>query len=369
MSLVLKPEAEEGLQLASGIGNLLSNCAGLSAGNKLLIVVEQPGNNYYRDDIGLVVADAARARGIIVEVLAEPIPKGPEKFPGVVLEALERVDQAIFFSRLGSQARFLDLPGKSGKIATYTLDAQSLGSLFGSLPYAFVQALHDRVVNRIAAARSYSIRCENGTDLHMELDDAAISDEPVFTPFKIKNFPVMIFPPVSAARLSGRLVLTLALLPTSIHHYDYPELLLDTPLLLDIENGRVVKFGGDPEQAHRAEAHFDRVGAAVGGDPRVLNSWHTGINPATFFAGRAVDDLARWGSVAFGSPRYTHFHMVGSEPGDICGSLFDATIAFDGEVLWERGRFVFLDRPEMHALTAEFGLPHTIFDIQQPIGV
>jgi len=359
----------DGSSLITGIDNLLMNCAGVRAGERLLLIVEPNGNDYYRDDLGGRVAERARALGLRLEVIAEPVADGPEHFPKAVLAALEKADHSIFLSRLGSQARFLELPGKGTKIATYTLDAQSLGSPFGTLPYAFVQALHDLVVARIAAARSYAIRCANGTDLRMTIDEAAIADVPVLSPFKIKNFPVMIFPPVSSTRMSGRLALTLALLPTSIHYYDDPVLQLASPLVLDIEDGRITRFGGDPDQARRAKAHFDRVGDLVGGDARSVNSWHTGINPATFFAGRAVDDLSRWGSVAFGSPRYTHFHMVGSDPGDICGSLFDATISFDDEVLWDNGHFVFLDRPEIRALIAKHGLPDTVFARLQPIGV
>lgn len=370
MTVAVRSSAHrEGTNPVAGIDNLLINCAGASVGERLLVVVEPNETEYYRDDLGARVAERARTLGLRVQVLAEPVASGPEHFPTSVLAAVEKADHSIFLSRLGSQARFLDLPGKGNKIATYTLDAESLGSPFGTLPYAFVEALHDMVVARIAAARSYAIRCANGTDLRMTIDDVAIADTPVLSPFKIKNFPVMIFPPVSSARMSGRLALTLALLPTSIHYYDDPVLQLASPLILDIEDGRITRFCGDPEQARRAEAHFDRVGVLVGGDSRSVNSWHTGINPATFFVGRAVDDLTRWGSVAFGSPRYTHFHMVGSDPGDICGSLFDATIAFDGEVLWDKGRFVFLERPEIRALIAEHGLPNSVFATLQPIGI
>lgn len=355
--------------LKSGIENLLLNCAGLQKNDRLLIVVEPAGGDYYRDDLGAAAAVVAQEHGFSTATISAPIPNGPEDFPRSVLEALGSADKVIFFSRLGSQARFVDLPGNGDKIVSYTLDAASLRSPFGRLPYAFVQDLHDHVVARIGSARRYSIRCANGTDLEMTFDEGVAAGLAALAPFKVKNFPVMIFPPVSAARLSGKLVLTLALLPTSIHHYDDPVLLLDTPLALDIENGKITGFGGDAGQARRAASHFERVGKLVNGDPYSLNSWHTGINPATFFSGRAVDDLARWGSVAFGSPRYTHFHMVGSDPGDICGSLFDATIAFDDEVLWDQGRFVFLEQPAIRSLIAQHGLPEDVFASIQPIGL
>lgn len=355
--------------IAAGIDNVLDGCIGVVGGQSLLVVAEPEGETYYRGDLGRQVVEAARARGIAATLLVEPVSSGPEHYPQRVLDAVAQADHTLFFSRLGSQARFVKLPGPGSKTVSYVLDAESLAAPFGRLPYRFVVELHDLVVARIGAARSYHLTCPNGSDLRMALEPADRGPSAALTPFSVRNFPVMIYPPISSARSSGRIALTLALLSTSIHHYDDPILPLDSPLLLEVEDGRIVAFGGEAAQAARAEAHFDRVAALFGADARSLNSWHTGINPTTFFAGRAVDDLSRWGSVAFGSPSYTHFHMVGSDPGEICGSLFDATIRFDDEVLWERGRFAFLEHPDVARLIARYDLPPDILSLQRSIGV
>ncbi|KKC35928.1 hypothetical protein WH87_15310 [Devosia epidermidihirudinis] len=356
-------------ELAAGIANVLDGCIGIVAGQSLLVVAEPEDQTFYRGALGRHVVDAAQARGLDAKLIIEPVPIGPEHFPAHVLEQIAASDHTLFFSRLGSQARFLKLPGPGTKTVSYVLDAESLAAPFGSLPYAFVAELHDLVVQRIGAARSYHLTCPNGSDLRMALEPADTGKPAELTPFAVRNFPVMIFPPISSARANGRLALTLALLSTSIHQYDDPIVPLDSPLLLDIADGKITQFGGEPVQAARAEAHFDRVAALFDADARALNSWHTGINPATFFAGRAIDDLGRWGSVAFGSPSYTHFHIVGSDPGEICGSLFNATIRFDDEILWDRGRFVFLERPEVADLLAKHGLARDALAIQQSIGV
>lgn len=354
---------------AAGIANVLDGCIGIDAGQSLLVVAEPEDQTFYRGNLGQHVVDAARARGLDATLVIESVPTGPEHFPKHVLDKIAATDHTLFFSRLGSQARFLKLPGPGTKTASYVLDAESLSAPFGSFPYAFVAELHDLVVERIAAARSYHLTCPNGSDLRMQLEPSDAGQPAELTPFTVRNFPVMIFPPISSARASGRIALTLALLSTSIHHYDDPILPLDSPLLLEIEAGKIIRFGGEPVQAARAEAHFDRVAALFGADPRALNSWHTGINPTTFFAGRAIDDLGRWGSVAFGSPSYTHFHIVGSDPGEICGSLFNATIRFDDEILWDHGRFVFLDRPEVGRLLDKHGISRDALSVQQSIGV
>jgi hypothetical protein len=349
----------------ASLSNLLDNCLGLARGQSLLIVAE-PGTSFYRGNLAAIVAQAAEARGATVTIRRELPVAGPEDFPTDLKDEIARSNHTIFFARLGSTARFVQLPGKGSKVVSYTLDEATFFSPFAALPYDFVQDLHDAIVAKITTARHYRLTCPNGTDLSADLPPGASGK---VIPFSVKNFPLMIVPPITAATASGRLALTLALLPTSTHVYDDSILPLETPLLLEIEHGRITGFGGNPEQARRAEAQFDRVGALFAADSRQVGSWHTGINPGTFFAAPALSDLQRWGNAAFGSPRYTHFHMVGSDPGDICGSLFDATILFDDEPVWQDGRLAFLDSSEGQTLIARHGVDPAQVAVIQPIGL
>nr|WP_319563594.1 hypothetical protein [uncultured Rhodoferax sp.] len=353
---------------AAGIDNLLTHCAGSSANQNLLVVVE-PDETFYKGQLGQKLAHDARQRGLNVQVVAAPLVTGPEKFPLDLLELIAQADHTVFFSRLGTMGRFLKFPGVGTKIVCYTLDPTSLASSFATLPYAFLQAVHDALVRKISASSSYRITCANGTNLHAELRKGITPDLPVLTPFTVRNFPLMVVPPISAQTLNGTLALSLALLSTATHNYPDPILPLNGPLLLSIEQGRISGFGGETAQALRAQQHFDRVAKDVNGDPRCVNSWHTGFNPGTWFAGQAKDDLLRWGNVIFGSPRYTHFHMVGSDPGDICGSLFDATISFDCEVLWRDGQLVFLHTEEGQALATEHGVSLESIEASPSIGI
>jgi hypothetical protein len=61
--------------------------------------------------------------------------------------------------------------------------------------------------------------------------------------------------------------------------------------------------------------------------------------------------------------------MVGANPGEVCGQLFDATIAFDDEVFWDAGRFVFLDRPDMRDLAARHGADPAVLQTRTDIGL
>ncbi len=349
----------------ASLSNLLDNCLRLARGDALLIVAE-PDAGFYRGHLPEIVATAAEARGARVTMRRVSPVAGPEAFPGWLKDEISRNDHTLFFARVGSTARFVALPGRGSKVVAYTLDEATFFSLFAALPYHFMQDLHDAIVARILAACSYELSCPNGTALRADLQPGRGG---IVTPFAVKNFPLMIVPPISAATACGRIALTLALLPTSTHVYDDAILPLASPLLLDIERGKITGFGGEPEQARRAAAQFDRVGALFGTDPRQVGSWHTGINPGTFFAAPALSDLPRWGNAAFGSPRYTHFHMVGGDPGDICGSLFDATIRFDSEPIWQDGRLSFLDSAEGKSLIARHGVDPALLADIQPIGL
>lgn len=352
-----------------GARNLLAEAIDLKAGEKLLVVVEPAGTDHYRGDVGAIVAEVASELGAQVELATAGTTSGSETFPPTLAERIGRADHTVFFSRLGDQVRFARLPGSGTKTMTYTLDPHLLGDLFGRLPFKALEAVRAAVTARIAGARHYAIRCPRGTDLVVEREAPATDGPGLVTPFTVINFPAMIVPPIAAAGANGRLVLAHALTSTSIHSYDDDILPLDRPVTLLIRDGRVVDFEGDAETVARVVAHFERVGSIVGGDPWALNSWHTGINPTTVFAAASRDEIHRWGSVAFGSPRYTHFHLCGNAPGDICGQVFDATIAFDGEVLWQDGRFVYLERPEIAETLRGHGVDPALAGLRRDIGL
>ena len=100
-----------------------------------------------------------------------------------------------------------------------------------------------------------------------------------------------------------------------------------------------------------------------------VNSWHSGIYPATFHAGNWRDDVASWAEITFASPRYTHFHTCGVDPGNVATATFDATIRFDGATLWDAGRPVFLERPEMLGLLGKHRVSSKVFQLRRDIGL
>lgn len=89
----------------------------------------------------------------------------------------------------------------------------------------------------------------------------------------------------------------------------------------------------------------------------------------TYSAGEATDNLDRWNTVAYGSPRFTHFHACGADPGDIAFTMIDTTISFDGVEYWRDGEFVFLREPEVQALIARHPSAGVYSPNRQEIGL
>ena len=335
--------------IEGGARNLLLHCANAKAGDRLLLIGELGPNPFFDSKLCDDVAGVAESLGIPAKILlAETVPDA-NHFPLAVTQAMQSADITIFFSRLGDQVRFLESPGAGKKVMTYTLTREHLGSAFATTDFRLMKQIHDQLLDDIKDSKNYVIQAENGTHLSAEIPDGSISEEPVVSEFSLELFPVMIFPPINISRLNGELVLDHFVTSSSTHTYDDSELHFDSPVTARVEDSRMVEFGGDDQLIQKLCHQLERAASITGGDPRRLNSWHTGINSYTFFDGDPYQDLERWGTVAYGSPRYTHIHAAGHNPGDVSIQLFDASISFDDKVYWDQGRFVYLDNPDLRA--------------------
>jgi len=336
--------------IETGARNLLLGCANINSGEKLLLVGEEGDRPYFDPQLCDYVAEVARNLGIDTEIQLAIPGANADQFPKSVANAMQQADVTIFFSRLGDQVRFVPSPGPGRKIMTYTITLEHLGSMFSTVDYQMMKQVHDRLLQQIKNSSAYSITAPNGTSLSATITPASSSDKAAVSEFSLDLFPVMIFPPLNFSNLNGILVLEHFLLSSSTRAYADSELHLDTPVTVRIEDCCIVDFEGDERLVDKVQHQLKRAASITGGDPYRLNSWHTGINPYTFFQGDPYSDLERWGTVAYGSPRYTHIHGAGKEPGDISIQLFDASIVFDDKAFWEQGKFIYLDQPEIQSL-------------------
>ncbi len=355
--------------LEAGARNLLLGCVGLKAGERVLLLREDSSHGYYDEAAPAFVAAAAERLGARVRTIMSPLIEGPEDVPAEVTAAMGEADHTLFFSRMGDQLRFLPLPGGGSKTMCYALDAGYLRSGYCPLPHALMQELKHRPEYGLAAASEWRITCPLGTDVSGTFEDLSAEDA-AEGDFSLKLFPIVTFRPVSCASMTGRVALDRWLMGTGSRAYEPFALALTAPVFALVESGRIQGFEGDPAEVERVSAHYGWVAAKYGLDRAVVHSWHAGLNPQTFYPRPADSNLERWGGVSFASPRYLHFHTCGDyAPGEIAWSLFDATVTVDGETFWDRGRFVWLERPEIRELVADYPEAVPLMAVREDIGV
>ena len=337
-------------EIEAGTQNLLQQCAKIKNGEKLLLVGEQGENLFFDPQLCHVVAESARKLGIDTEIVFAEPGKDASHFPVSVSAAMEKADVTIFFSRLGDQVRFISSAGQGRKIMTYTETVEHLGSMFSIADFTMMKQTHDNLLSDIKSSMTYTISADNGTSLSAILPQESDPDKSATNEFSVELFPVMIFPPLNFYDLNGKLVIEHFVLSSSTRAYEDSELRLDSAVTLYIRDCQIFEFDGDSYLIDKLRRQLKRAAAMTGGDPYRLNSWHTGINSYTFYHDDPYSNLEKWGTVAYGSPRYTHFHASGKEPGDICFQLMDASISFDKRIFWDRGKFTYLDQPAIQSL-------------------
>jgi hypothetical protein len=355
--------------LEAGVANLLDTCVGLNDGDRFVLVAEAASQGYYDGIAAAAVADGARRRGAKVQTVRAPVLEDPSTIPREVLAAIDGADHTVFMARLGDQVRFRTLPGQGSKTMCYALDAGLLAAPFAGLNHKGMEILQNRLEAALLTARHCRIRCPLGTELEGSL--TAPHQNAPNPSGSMRRFPVMTFQPVPADGLSGRVALARWLMGTGSRLYRPYSLTLRSVVFARVEGGRIVDFDGDAEQVARVKSHYDWVARRYGLDRDRVHSWHLGINPGTFCTEAPEHNLLRWGGIAFGAPRYLHFHTCGDEaPAEICWSVFDATVEIDGDAFWKDGRFRFSQRPEIQTALENYeGLSDAYADARTDIGI
>ena len=346
----------DNLDLRRGARNLLCNCAGAAAGDRVLFVGEADQDPYFEPELVEELGRSASELGMKPNCILAMSPASDGLLPAEVAEAMRDADVTVFLSRIGDRVRFDAAGAEVGRIMCYALNRKYMASGFGTADYRATEAILERLMNRISGASGYRIRTRDGTDLTAELKIGTLQSD--LMPFGLKLFPTMIFPPIKFRRLNGVLVIDHFTLSTSTRPYENSVLIIPSPIRASVEDNVITDCDGDTQVVRAFRNQCERAAEITGGDPFRLNSWHTGVNPNTFYDGNPMADLERWGTVAYGSPRYCHIHMAGSDPGDLSVQIFDPSIRFDGDWLWQEGRFVFLDMPEIREILERSGQVH-----------
>lgn len=318
---------------SAGALSLLRDCVHGDPGERLLIVEEPKGAGYYDDDAPQMAAAAGRAMGMRVYETQAPDSLSEAEEVSAFIDSLKGFDHVVFFTRVGDQIRFSDLPGMPPSTMCYALDREMLESAFGTACHHGMCELKAAIDEAFAAASEARVTCPSGTDYAGDPSSFAAESADV----SLKRFPMLVPRPVPAAGFRGRIALTRFLVGTGSRFYEPYSLPLAGVVFAHVEDNRIAGFEG--AEADAVRAHYLDVGGRFGLDPWFVHSWHAGMHPGCGFAAEAESQIIRWSGSAFGNPRVLHFHTCGDfAPGEISMNVFDPTVTLDGVAVWEDGR-------------------------------
>jgi len=321
--------------LSAAAQNLLVDCAGLRAGDEVVICYETADYGWYDAGAAMAVAAEAEALGLRVR-RCEALPPDRDQ-PPEVTQLLASTANIVFFARIGDQGRF-DGAGQGRRVMVYARNAADLASEFGRVPHRAMVGLKTAVDAVLFSARAIDITCPNGTRISGRAPGAG-GDGAIPADVTTRRFPLGVPAPVPAKLFSGRVALTGALTPTGNRCYDPAVLPLQGVVFGLVEHGRITGFEGNAADVSRIRAHYETVANGFGIDPYVVHSWHAGIHPGCPFFGAAERGLDYWSNTVFSNPRLLHFHTCGTvAPGEISWNVVDATVLVDGVPLWQNGR-------------------------------
>ncbi len=188
--------------------------------------------------------------------------------------------------------------------------------------------------------------------------------------FAVRLFPMSAHKRIPADTMNGKIVLQRLVTGTNTHAYSPEVHFLNTPVIVQVENGHLVNLEGDAADVAAFRTHGRMVADKFGLDETLNHSWHHGLNPGTGYFAAAKDDPVRWNGMIFGSPRHLHFHTCGDYLlGEINWHIIDPTVRYDGEVFLNSGQVAFFQTAEARDLLRDYGLRPQDMTTHQDIGL
>ena len=319
----------------AGARNLLVECAGMRAGETLLVLHEDPALGYYGQGMAEAVLEAAAEMGIGATARAIPFDPDINAPPSELRRAMLAADRTLFLARMGDQLRFNAELASVRPIVCYALDRAMLGSAFGRAPHRALVELKACVDKALAAAATIRVTCPLGTDF----SGPGVAFPKSAGDVTVARFPMSVFTPAPAAAYRGRVAQAGFLVGTGSKYYQPYGAPLRDVLSIEFDGNRITGFRGDADDVETARRHYAFVADRFGIERDFVHSWHAGIHPGCAFPGQAGESLERWSGAAFGNPRLLHVHTCGAyAPGEICWNVVDPTVLLDGVAVWENGR-------------------------------
>jgi len=338
-------------ELESGVQNCVEDCGGVQSGQSVYVVSEDGAVDR---EVADCVAERARDRGAQVQVVWGPkIPKEhAEEIPADVLNAYAKAD--ILFSHYPSLKREVlqpHFPGEARvRVPNRARTVALMSSPWAAFPYSVQRAAAVAVDSISSPGKAWRITSPNGTDVRgiFGARDSAVA-QAYFVEDEggraRRNFPGGVHSPVMAVATVGIIV--------ADHLAGFPQMNKTAPLTLELKEGRVASIkGGDDEGA---------MIAALSRTDGFIDSWHAGVNPMTIAAIARTENPVEWYSYSHCSPAIVHFH-VGRSNAPIDVACFNHSMTIDGRLIYDGGRLLIWDQPDVAAAVKERNVPASMLE-------
>ena len=331
------------LDVRAGARNLLVNGCEVGKGTELVILNER---GLVDPAVADIIEEEAHKLGAAVYVMWADASTGPNNLPAPVMAAIADCDVALLNHLIAAILRLVPFEGTGLKMMNPLTTWDLLGSAYARVPYRVGLDILQTLGKQVAGASEWHMTCPLGTDLcapipqQEQLKNAGNGTGDSFT---LRSFPLSVSSVFSSMQASGTLALQW-ITPSTTRALNSRGTILPSPVIATLEQGSMVDFSGDPVSIKQLKAYLDQVGAEVGKDGYIVNSWHAGTQPGCFSDVSPRDDFFAWILMAHGNPRLAHFHLIGAPvPGEGSAPVLDPTIRFDGRPVWEKGRLNLLN--------------------------
>ena len=320
-------------------GNIVHTCMNISAGEKVLLVADQPLATVRTHLVSEVLtADPGQLWCYTLPDVARPLLEYPPLLHQVGAEA----DAAIVF--------FADVPSEEtpGRLAFWrTCEQNGTRVGFGaqvddsilenelSADYRAIAAITRRLKERLQGKDQVRITTALGTDLTLSIAGRDVKEDNglIHEPGQFGNLPAgecFVSPLEDSAQ--GVLVVDKS----------FPDLVLAVPVSMVFDKGRVVTIegGAEAEELTRRIEYGERQ--EDGQNCRVIAELGIGTNPAARLTGRLITDEKVMGTVhiAIGDNSLPSYGGANRAPIHIDGVVGQPTLVVDGKTLIEGGQYL-----------------------------
>lgn len=326
--------------LARWVTNVVDVCMAVQPGEKVFVITDEPMTIMRQQLVERIAAvGASEVWSYVMPDAVRPL----KEYPATVLKLAEEVDVLLGFEQQRDHA--VEVP----RIIALIQAANRGQTRFGWGPYLTedilehelsadyneIADLTNRLAERLKGSSHVRITTALGTDLEMDITGREIKGDTgmIHTPGQFGNLPAgECYVAPLENRTNGVFIVDKS----------YPDILIQEPITLHVENGRVVAIQGGSEAQQLLAMIADGERQEHGEGCRVVCEFGIGTNPNARLLGKVITDEKVLGTVhvAIGHNAMPSYGGQNHAPIHLDGVISGPTVVVDGVTLLENGQYV-----------------------------